>query len=168
MWVWLLHPADCLPLPSLCGLLRELAGRVSADGARHRVNDFHHCTVEVLSGTLSQILFSKGTCSFDYTGSSLSRFLYHKKHCLQFSGTMISCFRFLCCCCCCYWGREEKKEKQLQSTFIWDLSVFYLGLNVCIPRDNRNALCSSFISSQFWQLLPSIKGMLGHRSNLNC
>lgn len=37
MWVWLLHPADCLPLPTLCGLLRELAGRVSADGARHRV-----------------------------------------------------------------------------------------------------------------------------------
>lgn len=63
---------------------------------------------------------------------------------------------------------EGKREKQLQLTFIWDLFMFYLGLDVPTFRDNSNPLCSSFISFQFWQPLLSIKRMPGRRSNLNC
>lgn len=45
MW---LHPADSLTFFGKYSLLRELSGRVSADGARHRVG-FYHCTVECVS-----------------------------------------------------------------------------------------------------------------------
>lgn len=83
------------------------------------------------------------------------------KTCHQFSGTMIL---FLLV------GEEWKREnkKRLQPAFIWNLFMFYLGLDTYAFKDNRNPLCCSFMFFQFWQLLLSIERMPGHRSSLNC
>lgn len=94
------------------------------------------------------------------TGAS-STFCCHKRRAIH----------WLELCSCFFWlGGERKRErkKQLQWTFIWNLFKFYLGLDVPTFRDNRNPLCSSFISFQFWQLLLSIKRMPGRRGSLNC
>lgn len=121
---------------------------------------FHHCIVEYASRNSLPNRILKLVHLNTLVGSS-PRLLCYEDVYRQFSGTMIL---FLLI------GGERKREskKRLQPTLTWNLFMFCLGLDVSTFRDNRNPLCSSFISFQFGQLLLSVERMPGHRSSLNC
>lgn len=119
-------------------ILRELAGRVSADGARHRVS-FIIAWFSMLPGTLSQIWFLK-----------INLFIWTHWQVLPRDSYIIKdiAINLLELYFCSFWlggGEQERVGSCDNRLFIESLSMFYLSLDVSTFRHNRNPLCTSFI-----------------------